>query len=409
MEYQPDEIPQCTYNEEFFNQLDTILSLDQFQCSDSSSRNDFDTQVLLCEQAQCSNISSRNDLDMYLPPSLRSPDDLLDNEDASSHSPNGQATASVIPNNDVDEELFRNQDSGVIHYVPEPDNEVTIPTTSSDVDIRNTETVGDISSELNLDDLETLTPDQMDNFMEEIMQLQIKPSLYSVDELIVERIMGIKTHPPANLRLRYKTDGPRQVAKSLTNPTVIDIPNLKNIQLNSDQTFLIRLLLATWTENPSDGVYLHPNISEYHSDDAIELTDGSICVPLAVDDIKKGIKAFPRLQIIKRKLGTYKRELTPLNLSGIASDINGNDIVTVNEAKKIFDQYNLKASRIICQLLIKENELFRFTDIVCATHKMEETQQPNKRPKESTEDDEEEEIDARPSRSKSTKRKKNSH
>ncbi|CAF3744279.1 unnamed protein product, partial [Adineta steineri] len=85
---------------------------------------------------------------------------------------------------------------------------------------------------------------------------------------------------------------------------------------------------------------------------------------------------------------------------------------TVNEAKKIFDQYNLKASRIICQLLIKENESFHFTDIICATHKMEETQQPKKRPKESTEDDDEEkEIGERPSRSKSklTKRKKISH
>ncbi|CAF4363735.1 unnamed protein product, partial [Adineta steineri] len=120
---------------------------------------------------------------------------------------------------------------------------------------------------------------------------------------------------------------------------------------------------------------------------------------------------FPHLSIINTKLETYDRELTPLNLSGIASGIDGNETVTVKEAKKIFDKYNLKAMWIVCQLLVVENEILHYTDIICVTHKMKK-KQPTKRSKEPTEDDEEEEeIDERPSRSKSksTKRQKISH
>ncbi|CAF0934994.1 unnamed protein product [Adineta steineri] len=390
MAYQPKDVMICAYNDQVFKQLSTILSLDGLQCSNSSFGNDSDTH--LSSSSQSSNVQFHD-------------------EDVTSSSLNGYPTTSVMRDDPVDvEELFRGQSLGVIHYFNEPVIEVTVTTTPSGVDENMTKIVTDVSSELNLDDLETLSFDQIENLIGEIKQLSEKASLESIDELIVERIMGVKTHLPANLRLRYKTDGPRQVAKSLTNPMAIDIPNLKNIQLNSDQTFLIRLLLATWTENPSDHEYLHQNKLEYHSDEAIVFSDGTIGVPLTSDDITEGIKAFPRLQILKTKLRTYDRELTPLNLSGIASGIDGNETITVNEAKKIFNKYNLKAGRIICQLLIKENESFHFTDIICATHKMEETQQPRKRPKESTQDDEEEEeIDERPSRSKSTKRKKNSH
>jgi hypothetical protein len=38
---------------------------------------------------------------------------------------------------------------------------------------------------------------------------------------------------------------------------------------------------------------------------------------------------------------------------------------------KIFrQQYELKASRIACQILIKEDQSFEFTHIACATHMM---------------------------------------
>ncbi|CAF4196373.1 unnamed protein product, partial [Adineta steineri] len=265
------------------------------------------------------------------------------------------------------------------------------------VDEDSTETVADKSSEHNLDDLKKHAEEA---------------SLKRIDESIVERTMRVKTHPPAYVRLRYWSDGERVLAKSLTDPMAIELPNIKNIKLNSDQSFWIRLSPAAWMINLPDEVYLHPNKLEYHSKGVIEFRDGTIGVRLTADDINKRIKAFPRLQILKAKLRTYYREFTPLDRFGIASGIDGNETVTVREAKKMFDEFNLKITSIVCQLLIKQNETFHFTDIICVTDKIEDIKQTKKRPKESTEDEEEEEeeIGERSSRSKSksTKRKKNS-
>ncbi|CAF1023208.1 unnamed protein product [Adineta steineri] len=402
MEYQPyDDVPQRTYDDEDYDQFDTKLSFDQSQCLDNKSRNDYDIQMLLFDQVQFewSNISSRNDLNIYLPPSFQSPDDLLNNEDVTSSSLNGQATVSIMPNNVVVEELCRGQSSEVIHYCPEPVNAMTVTTTTSDEDEDSTETVADTSSESSLDDTE--------HHAEEA-------SLKKINELIAKLLMTIKTHPLTSIRLRYKSDGRRRANESLANPIVIDISNLTHIELSFNQKFVIRLLLAAWTENPSDKAYLHSNKLGYLSNDARGFSDGTIYIPVTSDDISKGIKALSDLSITKRPLREYNRKLTPLKLLEIASDIRGNGTVTgVHEAKELVKNFNLQASWLVCQLLIKQNEkTFHFTDIICATHKMEETQQSTKRPKEPTKDDEEdEEIDKRPSRSKSksTKRQKISH
>jgi hypothetical protein len=45
----------------------------------------------------------------------------------------------------------------------------------------------------------------------------------------------------------------------------------------------------------------------------------------------------------------------------------------VAEAKCFRNTYNLKSSRIACQLLIKQNETWHMTDIVCETDIMEES------------------------------------
>jgi hypothetical protein len=45
----------------------------------------------------------------------------------------------------------------------------------------------------------------------------------------------------------------------------------------------------------------------------------------------------------------------------------------VAEAKRFRNTYNLKSSRIACQLLIKEKEIWHRTDIVCHTDIMEES------------------------------------
>ncbi len=61
--------------------------------------------------------------------------------------------------------------------------------------------------------------------------------------------------------------------------------------LKSNQLFLLRLALITYTKNSSDPVNHHVNKLEYHSDDVQVLNDGTVCVSLTVDDINEGKKA----------------------------------------------------------------------------------------------------------------------
>jgi len=48
--------------------------------------------------------------------------------------------------------------------------------------------------------------------------------------------------------------------------------------------------------------------------------------------------------------------------------------ISVKQAKTIFKKYNMKFSRIACQLLIKQNESWHFTDIACETHVIRESE-----------------------------------
>ncbi|CAF4885459.1 unnamed protein product [Rotaria sp. Silwood1] len=92
-----------------------------------------------------------------------------------------------------------------------------------------------------------------------------------------------------------------------------------------------------------------------------------------------------------------------------------NEKISVREAKEIYKKFNLKASRIICQLVIKQNDLWHFTNIKCETQVIQDKDQKSKTQKRSaktTESDEDELLDECPStskpKSKSTKRKKRS-
>ncbi|CAF1023226.1 unnamed protein product [Adineta steineri] len=354
---------------------DTKLSSDESEYSSSSLGDDSDTTSSSEESA----------------------DDRRDDEDVTSASLNGQPTTSFDADDRVDdEELFAGHISGVDNYFNElqPDNVVSVITTPSDEDEDSTETVSDESSESEPDGLKKHAEEETPEWLAEV---------------IAKTLISVKTHPPAYVRLRYEIDGPR---RSFRYPLAIDISKLQKETLSSDQTFWIRLSLVAHRENDPDTGYLHPNILKYISDDANEadeLDDGTLAVRLTSDDIKKGIKEFPHLSIIKRKFDTYNRELTLYNGNTVASYIDGNETVTVKEVKKIYNEYNLKASRIVFQLLIKQGETYNFENHVCVTDKMEDSKQPKKRLKESTEDEEEEkEIGERPSRSKSKpiKRKK---
>lgn len=47
--------------------------------------------------------------------------------------------------------------------------------------------------------------------------------------------------------------------------------------------------------------------------------------------------------------------------------------MSVKDAKKIQQKYNLKASRIHCQLVIERNGIIHGTDIVCETNVLEQS------------------------------------
>jgi len=45
----------------------------------------------------------------------------------------------------------------------------------------------------------------------------------------------------------------------------------------------------------------------------------------------------------------------------------------MKKAKNIFKQFDMKASRIACQLVIKQNGLFHFTNMTCETDVIKES------------------------------------
>ncbi|CAF1557110.1 unnamed protein product [Rotaria sordida] len=89
-----------------------------------------------------------------------------------------------------------------------------------------------------------------------------------------------------------------------------------------------------------------------------------------------------------------------------------NEKISVQEAKNIYQKFNLKASRIVSQLVIKQNDLWYFTNIKCETNVIEDDQKnkTKKRSAKAIDNDKEELLDEIPSssKSKSTKRKKHS-
>ncbi len=66
---------------------------------------------------------------------------------------------------------------------------------------------------------------------------------------------------------------------------------MKDINLDPNQLFFLRLILTTYSKNPLDQIYLHVNKLEYHSNDARQLNDDTVCVPLTTEDITQGKKA----------------------------------------------------------------------------------------------------------------------
>jgi hypothetical protein len=61
------------------------------------------------------------------------------------------------------------------------------------------------------------------------------------------------------------------------------LPGLKDIKSDPHPLFLLRLGLITHSANPT---FIHANKFEYHSDDAVKFTDGTVGVPITPDEIE---------------------------------------------------------------------------------------------------------------------------
>ncbi|CAF4150187.1 unnamed protein product [Rotaria magnacalcarata] len=206
--------------------------------------------------------------------------------------------------------------------------------------------------------------------------------LKSIDALIQERTMSFTTQPPTNIRRRYQSEGKRQVEKSRSKPAAIMLPNLKNVKLNPNQSFWIQLGLITTTDNPANNEYIHVNRIRYHSNDISILDDEFVRIPLCQMDIQGGIKRLPHLSIIKVKLDEYRFVLKPFNPSATDNPVeiyeNNSKKSLVAKAKIFREEYNLTSSRIVCQLLIKQNATWHTTNIMCRTDIMNDLTKSNK-------------------------------
>jgi len=58
--------------------------------------------------------------------------------------------------------------------------------------------------------------------------------------------------------------------------------------------------------------------------------------------------------------------------------MNENETMSVKAAKNFLKKFKMNTSRIACQLLIKQNTTFHFTNIACETHILQESEWLNK-------------------------------
>ncbi|CAF3716386.1 unnamed protein product [Rotaria sordida] len=397
------------YLTDCFCQTESIHETEVFHYAYNDNEfNDLDAGLSLRSTSQVTNNEHNIDVDNYLQRLL---DELLTTsnvDEVSDKNYDSGAASLLTPSYYLDEPLF--PDCQLEDICGDPINEVAITTTTTNTENNNNNyMVNNASSELNSNEYENRTSDEIKNLIKQSFD---DFNLQFIDNSIEQRTMLIETPPPAKFRYRYKSDTKHYIEKSRTKPMVIKLPDLKGIKLNSNQLFWLRLILTTYSENPLDEVYLHVNQLKYHSNDIHELDDKTICIPLTLTDIEEGKKALSCLSIIKTTLNNYMSRLIPFNLTRINNESyeNTNEKISIPEAKKIFKKFNLKASRIVCQLVIKQNEFWHFTNITCQTKGIEDKEQKNTTKKRSAETNDSDE-DERPSssKSKSIKRKKRSH
>ncbi|CAF1138311.1 unnamed protein product [Adineta ricciae] len=233
------------------------------------------------------------------------------------------------------------------------------------------------SNEFNSEVIETdLTLKSFDATKEWIKEELNKSVLENIDRTISDRIMFVQIQPPKDIRRRYQSDGKRQIENSRSKPMAIKLPNLETCQLGSNQSFWLQLVLITSDNNPKGKVYIHPDKLEYHDDNSSEYDHGFVRVPLTASDIQSRVKELARISIIKSKLDAYTFELKPFvpifGNNQLETYKNTSKKSVVATAKAFRDEYHLKSSQIACQLLIKYDNTWHTTNIVCVTDLMEE-------------------------------------
>ncbi|CAF1104258.1 unnamed protein product [Rotaria sp. Silwood1] len=391
-----------TYDDDEFNRLPTGISLYSIsQVPNNEHHNDVDSNLL----EPLNELSPTSSTDEFIKK-------ILDSDAPSPFTFLYDLDESLFPGYEFDE----NQIEDTFEGLP---NEATTTTATINAENNNGNFVNGTSSESISNEHENLKPDDNKSVLK---QSSDDISLQMIDNSIEQRTMIFESQPPASIRYRYGSDGKRQIDKSRTKPSIVKLPpGLKDIKLNSNQSFGLRLGLITYSENLLDEINFHVNKLEYHSNDVHKFNDNTVGILLTPRNIEEERIVLSRQSIVKTTLNNYKPKLIPLCLTGIPNDPNENmnEKISVREAKEMYKKFNLKASRIICQLVIKQNDLWHFTNIKCETQVIQDKDQKSKTQKRSaktTESDEDELLDECPSaskpkskpKSKSTKRKKRS-
>ena len=251
-----------------------------------------------------------------------------------------------------------------------------------------------------------------------------------VDSAIQKKLLSVVVQPPLNPRRRYNSEGKRRVKRLQGKPMTLDVSccsslnltfifvlqlsKLKNYDLNPSESLWLRVNLTSVNKDVNhalDGVHIHPDELQYRVYSGHIHQDRSVRVPIKRSMIKKGkleydsftspnySKAFvhssrlKELLITKKNYNTYDFQLVPYDIHG---DTNASEpcmydiysfswklsidqLDTIDEeetamanAKKFRTDYNLDKSQLVCQLLIKENQTWHFTDIVCLSKAMVE-------------------------------------
>ena len=240
----------------------------------------------------------------------------------------------------------------------------------------------------------------------------------------------MKVQPKAEQRTRYASDGCRFLPDSRKHPMAITVrfsrclvgrriigflihlqlPDIWAASLVSGQQFGIIITMVTSMDNPKHQVFVHVNGIKYCTNDAVDLSNGSIFLPLTDSDISQREKRsvellgdirfrsftllfrFPRLSIRCKKFDEYTFDQVPFNppsgeqsvqkctclylslspakrffLLTLDTVCNEDLIGKVAKGKLFASEYNLLTYKFVFQLAIREQDQYFVHTLQCET------------------------------------------